>query len=625
MARVRWTVLLFGAVVPSLLPTASSAAVAISLLEVLCEGRVAALPPAVEGLRVFHRAGQTFITWKEIDPLTNAEKLPWGQIKEKLNQSKDTCTYRIYVHDKPITARTILEARLVGEVGPLSGYNCNGRNPEYLIGQAMVKPDQVGELAKNSNDFIHTWDMDHPRMDRYPVGRLVIDEKTGPLPPGVGLYVHQAASAGQRYYAVVACRNGIENTVDFSEANALVKPVREVAGPGEPVRQGDGLWGPYFDYPGKRVVYVQWAAPPLAPHPNMYFNWSILIPPGTNKLASVELYFHSGNYSYAKPNVKFLAGSIQIAPHDYPFSGWFGYNEAHGTLKSYATGMVGNHTQRRVIAFMDWAKDKFPIDPERIVAVGGDGAAAMALSYPDRFSSVLITNFQEAVLHPKNLGPFVAAWGPRSPMVKDEEGRGDWAWAELDKQVLAKPGRDLPLFICRGGSWGRVKGWGKGRGRFYAALQQTRQPLSAHWAWGGILATPDRYTGLWRGLDLSRRTPVPAISNSSADREGEGSGNYNNGYSWKDIVDRPDGFQLTVTGPAGKFDLTPRRVNEFKVKPGERVHWEAKALPAKNGRASPSSQQGDVIVDPNGLITVEKLSLTAGGVIVKLSRGKSRR
>ena len=593
---------------------------AVGLLWCLAAAGAAEVPSQVKGINAFHRAGQTFITFKEVDPLVTAEKVTWGEIKEKFTEAEDAVRYRVYAHDKPITAGSIAAAELLGEVGPLSGCNLNGRNTEYLIAQAMIKPDKIGELTIGYNGFIYRWHMNHRRMDRYPIDRFVIDAKAGPLKPGTGLFVAHPKKAGKRYYAVVSCRAGKANTKDFSPGNALTRPLAETAGSGEPVCQGDGLWGPYFDYPGRRKVYVQWAAPPLSPRP-MYFNWSVLVPPGVKKAAPVELYFHGGSYTYAKPNAKFMAGSIQIAPHDYPFSGWYGYHEAFGGPKPLSAGKVRNHTQRRVIAFLDWAQKKFAIDPDRIIPVGGDGAAMIALSYPERFAYVLITGFEARLLNRRAAGQYKAAWGPKDPKITDEQGRGEWAWGELDKVVLATRGKDLPLFVCKGGSWGRVKGWGKGRGLFYSAMHQAGQPLYAHWAWGGNLAPPNRYTQLWRGLDIRRTTPVPAFANSSLDKEGEGHGHTNTAYAWKDIKDLPDSFQITITGRASTVDLTSRRLSKFKLKAGETVNWEAVTLPGRRGETAPA-QGGQTIADAQALVKLEKLKLAGGGLVVKLTRAK---
>lgn len=587
-------------------------------LEVAWEGKPERVPPPARDVRAFHREGQTFVTWREVDPLITAQKAAWGAIKKAFAEARGACRYRIYVHDRPITARNLHQARRLAEVGPLSARNVNARNKEYLIGQAMAQPDEMGELAGDYNGYMHTWTMDSPRMDRYPVEQFAIDEGDGPLPPGTGLYVHHPGSPGRRYYAVLSVRDGVESTGDIECAG----PVEEEAGTGRPVRQGKGLWGPFFDYPGTRWVYVQWCAPPLAPRPNMAFNWSVLVPPDVEGRAPAELYFHPEGYSYAHPGKKLLRHSIQLAPHDYPFSGWYGFHSAWGTLKPFRGGGVAPHTQRRILAFLDWALGALPIDPERVLAVGADGAASLALLHPDRFATVFITGFdRHGVLDPEAAPRFAAAWGPKLPEIRDPAGRGSWGWASLDE--LVEPEARLPLFVCRGPSWGRVKGWGKGRGRFYDAMQAARQPLIAHWAWGGKLQKPDKYTGLWRGVHIRRTSPVPAFTNCSLDKEGEGGGNANARFSWRDVRETARSFHVTVLSHPCRFDLTPRRAAQFRPQPGEAVHWRAVPLA---GRGEAEAQSGTAKADAHGLVTIRGLSIPRGrpGLEVTLERRSPR-
>lgn len=586
-------------------------------LEVAYEGEAKDVPPPVTELHAFHRAGQTFITWKEVAPLIAAENATWGEIRARLAEAKDTCSYRIYAHPRPITAKNLPDATLIAEVGPLSGYNINARNKEYLIGQAMLQPDEMGELARDYNGYMHTWTMDSPRMDRYPVPRFVIDERVGPLPAGTGLYVHSPQRAGKAHYAVVAVREGVESTREITSVE-----VEETAGVGLPVCQGDGLRGPYFDYPGTRRVYVQWCAPPLAPRPNMAFNWSVLTPVGVEGRAPAELYFHPEGYSYAQPGKKMLRDSVQIAPHDFPASNWYGFNDSWGTLRSYRAGVVRNHTQQRIMAFLDWAAAALPIDPDRVMAVGADGAAALALGFPGRFACVFVTGFdRQGVLEPKAADRFAAAWGVRSADIKDDQGRADWAWANLDERVAR--GASLPLFVCRGPSWGGDPGWGKGWGRFYRAMLNAGQPLVAHWAWGGQLAKPDWHTGLWRGVELRRDAPVPAFANCSLDREGEGEGNTNMGFAWNDVAETPDSFEATVLSRECTFDLTPRRLKLFHVKPGETLRWEATPLPGR-GAARVEPQRGTVVADAEGVVTIRGLAIPRESAGLKLSLGRAK-
>jgi hypothetical protein len=629
-------------------------------LDLMYEGEPGDVPQQVTGVTAFHRAGQTFITWNEVDLLIRDDRPTWGQIREALADGHNACRYRIYAHPGPIDARTIAEATLLAEVEPLSGYNTNGRNLEYLISQAMIEPDEMGELARDYNGYMYTWGMNHPRMDRFCVDRFVIDVQRGRLPAGTGLYVHSPNSGGRRYYAVVSCIRGVENTAKFSSANTT-GAIQETVGPGRPVHQGPGLWGPYFDYPGQRQVYVQWCAPPLAPLPSMYFNWSVLVPPEkvgwdsvpthqgksdfvrtdsgqSPKLRSagkfpVEMYFHAGNFSYAKPRKKYMAGSIQIAPHDYPFSGWYGLNDAYGTLKSWREGTVSNHTQKRFVAFLDWAKDELPLDPDRIVLCGSDGAAALAMNYRDVFAYALIGGFggrgevQGRVLDPDQQDLFASAWGPKSPEIADEHGRTNWDWAMLDKLARERPGQSMPLVICVGTSWGGVRQYGKAFGPYYTAMQEMGQPLIAGHGWDKQLITPDWYTGQWqprRGiaaeeLDLTRKTPIPAFANASTTHEKLQSGNTNWNHTWHDVQDEPGRFQITLAG-VGTVDMTPRRLQQFRTKPGQRLTWRAEPIPHPRDQEPPPAQSGTVTVDKRGLITLRGLKIPQGGLAVEISR-----
>ncbi|OPX23254.1 MAG: hypothetical protein B1H04_03885, partial [Planctomycetales bacterium 4484_123] len=601
-------------------------------LEIAYEGTVTKVPTQVRGLCVLHHAGQTFITWQEVDPLIKTERVSWGQVKAKAAEAARAYHYRIYVHDRPIDARSVAGAKLLARVGPMSGYNLNGRWAEWAIGEALKQPRHLGELAGQA---VESWGMDHPRMDDCPVRRFVIFRRLGRsdrpgrprlgtyrLPVGTGLYVHQPTSPGRRYYAVVSCLDGTENTLDFSPANSLAEPVAERVGPGEPVCQGQGLCGPFFDYPGQRKVYVQWAAPPLAPRPNMYFNWTVLVPPGLKGRVPAELYFHRWGRSCAKPARKLLAWSVQIAPHDYPFSGWYGYNPAAGTLRPARAGSVGDHTQRRIAAFMAWAGRAFHIDPERVFAVGWDGAVLTALYQPELFAGVFVLGFEAKVLEAGWAGRFAAAWGPKSGAICDSRGGANWAWADLEGLVLARRAVALPLFVCRGYSWGRFStSWGRGRGRFYRAMHQARQPIFADWSWGGgRLIAPDRHSGLWRGVELTRATAVLALSNSTLDADGESDGQTNAAYSWKDMKDGPDEFAVTLLNNSsrqGRVDVTPRRLRWFKLAGGQEVVWEARNVPiGPKPVTTVPVRRGRARADRTGLFTLAGLTIPGRSALV---------
>ena len=600
-----------------------------------CVCRVAGdVPPPVTGLEVSHRGGQTFITWREVEPLITADEATWGDLRRALAENPNAVTYEVYGHDRPITAATLDEAVRVATVGPLSAWNTAARNMEYLVGQAMIEPDEMGELARDYNGYMYTWGMNSLRMDRCPVPRFTIRPAGRPLPAGSGLCVYPPAKPGKRYYAVVASRAGAANTREFSEANALAEPVEETVGPGEPVRQGPGLWGPYFDYPGRRQVYVQWCGPPLAPRPNMAFNWSVLVPSdlAQGERVPAELYLHTGNFSYAKPRQKYMRDSIQIAPHDWPFSGWYGYHEAWGTPRPWGAGTVGNHTQKRIVAFLDWAERALPMDPDRVVVCGSDGAAMLAMAYRDRFAYALVSGFggrnkerHGRVFDSDQAELFASAWGRPGPDIHDNHGRAEWGWAMLDRLALERPEISMPLLVCEGPSWGGVRQYGKGFGPFYAHLGQARQPFVAGFGWDTKLITPDYYTGLWQprmhlaaaGLDLARTTPVLAFANSSASVEKLQHGNVNYKHVWSDPQDTPERFCVTLRGE-GTVDVTPRRLARFRVHPGQRLAWQAEPQPDKRDAGPPRPQHGTVTADSHGLFTVLGVEIPRGGTVLSV-------
>ena len=586
----------------------------------------AAQPAQVEGLKAFHRAGQTFLTWNDPEDAFGDKPVTWGQLRD----AKPRLRYCVYRSDKPITAENLKRARLLAEVAALSGFNANSWSLERLINQTVFANDDHGELMKYGP--FKGWSMDSPEGGQLLIPRFAIEDGK-PLPPGTGLYVHSATTKGNAFYAVSVVADGAE-----SAPAALAQPVAEEPAAWEPVEQPSG-GGFGFDFRGTRRFYVTWVAPPLAPRP-MYFNWSVLVPPDCKEPAPVELFFHAPGYSYARPPVKFIERSIQICPHDFPFSGWYGYRDPA------QEGVVRPYTLRRIEAFLKWAQGRFPIDPQRIIPVGGDGAALIALHRPELFAYVLITGFEARQLDPKSAKEFEAAWGPRSPDIKDEQGRGSWAWGEPDVLLCGKPmpsvvpktdpppppepeapgnRTELPLFVCRSYSWGRNPDYAKGRGRFYYALQSTRHALHAHWAWGGNLTAPEKFSGLWQGLDLTNTAPIPAITYSSEDKEGEGGGHQNHSYTWSDVKEDADSFEVAIQGQPSTFDLTPRRLFKLKPKPGEKFRWETacQEVPHWARRKKPEPKSGTIAADANGLITLKGLETATGyKLVVRITREK---
>ncbi|OPX23185.1 MAG: hypothetical protein B1H04_03990 [Planctomycetales bacterium 4484_123] len=101
-------------------------------------------------VKALHRAGQTFITFTEPGP-PQPKDTTWGKVRAALAKSNDR--FRLCASDRPITAANIARAEPLGEVRRFSGCNLNGRNVEYLIAQAMMKPDRSAPLPSCKADL----------------------------------------------------------------------------------------------------------------------------------------------------------------------------------------------------------------------------------------------------------------------------------------------------------------------------------------------------------------------------------------------------------------------------------------------------------------------------------------
>jgi hypothetical protein len=60
-------------------------------------------------------------------------------------------------------------------------------------------------------------------------------------------------------------------------------------------------------------------------------------------------------------------------------------------------------------------------------------------------------------------------------------------------------------------------------------------------------------------------------------------------------------------------DLTPRRLQKFKVRPGDKVKW-------SNVSSAKEVQTGEATVDEHGLITIKSLKITKDKNRIKITK-----
>ena len=608
-------------------------------LEIAFEGKGQAnAPPAVAGLKAFHRAGQTFLTWADpADPFDD-KPVTYGQYRDaldKLEQERQV-RYRVYRHSQPITPANLPQTQFVGEVGPMSQYNVHGRSVDELIAQVRRQAiDDLNLAKKLARDGFGRYNPDMPEMAQVAVRRLAIEDGK-PLPPKTGLFVQQAAAAGKAFYAVVAMADGTANCAEVSGVDVV-----ETVGAGLPVLQGPAQVTVFFDYPGQRMQYVQWAGPPLANLPGQYYNWGVFVPRDYAKADRKRLavYFHDMQQRYLKPPWPHRRDTVLLSPHDYPFRSFgYGYHEALGTLRAFDQGQVRPFFARRVDAMLDWAVANFKADAGSLSCGGagywsGTAALQYGLRRPGRIAYVQAdSNFDP---DPKSLPAAIdkegrtarplteAVWGKSEWNVQAEGGKGVWDEMDLPAYVRASKAT-MPFLSLGAGSQHQT--W-KAEAELMKAYMETRNGFMAEFFWGSTAHIHLPVTAESGDLPFEPRTDQPVLAcwpkgtgitkdfyekyfvsgvrgYTSGDR-------FNTRPRWRcdDVVDEADKLELTIFSGnvvyAGSetVETTVRNMKNFKPAAGETVNWKA--------GTGDKAQSGQAKVDEQGRIVIP--SLTFGG------------
>jgi len=604
-------------------------------LDVAYEGKAENPPQQVTGIEASHRAGQTFVTWKEIEDPVGRDEIAWGEMKRIVDtlDSRRQVRYCVCRHTQPITAANLHEVELLASVRPLSGWNLDGRNTDRPVDHFIATNDVL--MVGHWDPFQRaTVDGEYGRD--CPIDRFVTREGAPPLPRGTGLYVHTASKKEKAYYAVVTSVDGVQNTADLSKANATQEALAEEPGAAEPVLQGELPKMPFFNYDQRRLHYVQWTAPPMANVPYQYHNWSVGVPEkirpegrttneeppegGTPNGVPLELNLHRDGHSYWRTHYRIERDSIVLSPYDFPIkSWWFGYHEAVGTLRSFKQGAIQPYTERRLLAFIEWACRKWPIDRNRVLVTGcrggasGSGALHLGIRHPGVFNLVIaghpLMDYAAASRDTSRQGlpqalSMLAVWGKPDWDIKADEGKGFWAQHNLNQVVEAlPPNAELPFMTITSNH-----GYAACR-KLYETLLTRHFGVIAEFSWGGTRYVPVSNSGTYPNvirLDIRRDKPFLAcVSRQGLALVTEGKmGDVNQQFRWRDLVDEPGRFEATlfVQGRGESVaDVAPRRLQKFKVEKGKTYAWKCGA------------QSGEATVGDDGLLVLKDVKFTAEG------------
>jgi len=153
------------------------------------------------------------------------------------------------------------------------------------------------------------------------------------------------------------------------------------------------------------------------------------------------------------------------------------------------------------------------------------------------------------------------------------------------------------------------------------ALTANHHGFAMAWNDGGHsegAAPMGRVTKNFAADKFAMHRSYPAFGNSSMNndmgtgdlegkelKDGEKEGGINLGFDWKDVVDDEGKWSVKISNGLAKAemtaDVTPRRCQKFKAKPGDKFKW-----------TNSAGGDGDVAADAWGLVTVEKVKIKPG-------------
>ena len=565
-------------------------------------------------LRAVHRAGQTLLTWREVDPPITKDAIPAAELKKLLRdldkKAGRKVRYRIYRASRRITSVEGLEP--VAEVRALTCWNA-----EYH--GIYPKPKQKAR-------------------------RYVVVEGKAPVPPGTGICAHNPEQAGQAWYAVTVSTDGRENR-SIGTSNALPAPLRETVGRGVPVLQRvekpksfQYVKGPTLHY------YVRWESPPTCSVRGRAYDYVVAVPPKLARPAPVGIHLHcwggslNGGYGWWYNAEK---GHILIASNQIPYDWWTGYHELYWdpprTKERWSKGVVRAYSQRRMLAFLDWVATKWDVDLTRTHvagnSMGGAGSPMFAIRWPDRIAwAVSWVGVHNPAKSPQFKGSYARVYGQPEWGVKFEDGTGVWDHFNDAWYLRKNPAKEIGFLTFSNGKNDGAIGWPQAV-EFLRALQETRRPHLFVWGQGGHGQRATMPVSLGqRVLPIDVRTDqsLPAFSHCGLDddpgggdpKEGDPKGQVNLYLYWRtdDVVDEAGRWEMTVglidKAPKAEctVDVTPRRCQKFRPKPGAALKWTNTSLADKR-----EIQTGRAKADKWGLVTLEKVRVTKGRNRLRIS------
>ncbi len=517
----------------------------------------------VREIEVRHRAGQTFLTWREL--------------------AGPDVRYRVYRSERPLrTAQDLDGADLLGEVDDRSSRN-QGRSLASGVERTWILSSGGAALAANQGLFVHTVQR-HTKHAHYAVTSVIAGNENRTLVP-----------------------DGNTNRLSMVETVTAPEPVLQTSGP-----EGE-LWGHWV---GDRDTPF---LPALSPWPSRGFNF--LFQRGTAAgphALVVRLHAAGQAYTQAWPQRFEIPADVDsLALSDLvPYTSWSVWFGSHELMPGTPTAdtRVWNYTQQRMLWELDWMTARLGAehDPERVYVVGGSmgaiGGMYLLGEQPERFAAALLRNglYDLEATDYRNPGLFQSLFGSFGLELRTRDGLSILERTNAVFMAGQEPAREWPVLRTLSGRMDETVGWMSAVGLF-EGLARVGRPAVHYFD-----ERTHNPNGYWKGLEraLLKRTfqtrrdrPSLRFSDCTLDDDpGHG------GRTEGDLVGTINGYldydPLTASADANAldFDVYLRALGALDDAPRERA-W-AGLGPWRTGPFAPEA--GEPVL----------YTLRAGGVLV---------
>lgn len=616
-----------------------------AILEISYQGTTAEAGPSVTNLQAIHHDGQTFLTWKEVDEVVLNDQVMLDEMEKAVmdyRAIKDV-RYRVYRSVSPITTTNIQNAELIQEVpAVVSSYNL-----QSIPRTEFPQKDSQGNVLSRTTKLIGGLRRVDYVIPRYSIEEAPLDQKVGTkkeyaelydvmwpanmLPRHMGLAVITAKNTGSYYYAVVPQVNGKEIVSETNANSSLTSSVKESMADPLPIPQYAHL-----DTKNSRILkrFTYWLEDQYS-HVPQTFIAGVLQPyplPQEKKPLNLFLSHYGGGADqvtigyYTVRN--YVKGSIMLEPpSNPPESMWQGYHKNLNTLKGNDTGIVRNYPQSRAFLMLRWAKKNLPINEQRIALEGQFSAWGLRLN--NEFSVIhgdAYGNFKKGI-QMTGMGKS-GYWGPYPEGVNNENGTNQWDFMDVSSWLINNPKVETPFFSIAPAYGTHVgdMGWAQ-IPEMYRALAQSKRPFAAYFGSSNGPKQPlkDLFSRIQKNQSLpafrngslddvpwSDDTRVSANGTPSDKTLGLPESGMINGYLYwepETIIDEANLWEMTMYLPStapqdsATADMTPRRLQKFKVIPGVKYKWQdtQEGIVVKSGVIEP---------DADGLLTIPSLIIT---------------